>query len=583
MKVTRCWPSTASRPSGRGFHAPSANASGVGGDGDPEVVARFGRLGFSASRLAPCGAKRSPTVSTVPWNLLSRSAEASPTSDIRCHGAVVARHLPRQLPTASPRSAWPHPKVSPRSASRGHALSDTPHRRGHALSIARRRWGSRIQTPVIVPISRCALASSSGASSPKRGPLSYDPVFASGARLAPGSSSSLSTSLALPRRRSRKGRGRLGHAHLTVARPRRSHGSRFRALVHPLLGLADGGDPGRHRPMSATHDSVFKTGTQSSRHTPLRDPSRRGGSRFTAFEPASAFAAAYTGACSSPAASPRVPRMLRHPRVPRQNATRASTGVARVPRTDARARGSPPMVETCVTAPRERRRIRRWSEASSASAASRSPTFGVRPALAASDRSSCDRPVGSSLRATAEALQCSLFNRPRVHSPLRSRPSRGRGPRSSHEAPPAGAGPRGPRFAAPEVSTPGSSGSRRDSSFTRLPRFAASRHLRHRAGDPRSWALRHPPTRSRPSRPARGRSDQVPSTTDTGSTGAELAPRARGRTTCLCDRSVEDPRRGSPQTFRLDSRWAANPPPSVAASRWLLRPKARKLVFATFE
>lgn len=69
----------------------------------------------------------------------------------------------------------------------------------------------------------------------------------------------------------------------------------------------------------------------------------------------------------------------------------------------------------------------------------------------------CDGPAGSSLRATAEALQCSLFNRPRVHSPLRSRPSRGRGPRSSHEAPPARVGPRGPRFAAPEVSTPGSS------------------------------------------------------------------------------------------------------------------------------
>lgn len=45
---------------------------------------------------------------------------------------------------------------------------------------------------------------------------------------------------------------------LTASRTVRSRGAR---LGHSsTMGTANGSDPGRHRPMSATHDSVFKTG-----------------------------------------------------------------------------------------------------------------------------------------------------------------------------------------------------------------------------------------------------------------------------------------------------------------------------------
>jgi hypothetical protein len=103
------------------------------------------------------------------------------------------------------------------------------------------------------------------------------------------------------------------------------------------MGTADGSDPGRHRPMSATHDSVFKTSNPSSRHTPLGVPTPRGGSRFTASEPASAFAAASHGGivlprsvsartenASSPAGSPAERDLSRPPAspaaLPRQSA-----------------------------------------------------------------------------------------------------------------------------------------------------------------------------------------------------------------------------------------------------------------------
>jgi hypothetical protein len=142
------------------------------------------------------------------------------------------------------------------------------------------------------------------------------------------------------------------------------------------------------------------------------------------------------------------------------------------------------------------------------------------------------RPGCSSFRATAEALQCSLFNRPWVHSPLRSRPSRGRCPRSPFGAPHSGAVPRGPWFTAPEAPTAGFAEAPPllDSPARRFPTPSSPRR------DLREWAPRHLPTRSRPSRPARGRSSQVPSTIDTRPTGAELAPRTRRCTTCLCDR-----------------------------------------------
>lgn len=56
-----------------------------------------------------------------------------------------------------------------------------------------------------------------------------------------------------------EGHGKLDPLRLTAARTRRSRGSRSRASF--AMGTANAGDPGRHRPMSATHDSVFKTGT----------------------------------------------------------------------------------------------------------------------------------------------------------------------------------------------------------------------------------------------------------------------------------------------------------------------------------
>jgi hypothetical protein len=78
--------------------------------------------------------------------------------------------------------------------------------------------------------------------------------------------------------------------------------------------------------MSATHDSVIKTGTHRPGtlrfvfpHVAVARASRR-------FSQPRRARPRYTGALSSPAASSRVPRMLRHPRVSRQNATRASTG-----------------------------------------------------------------------------------------------------------------------------------------------------------------------------------------------------------------------------------------------------------------
>lgn len=57
-----------------------------------------------------------------------------------------------------------------------------------------------------------------------------------------------------------EGLGKLDRFRLATVRTHRSHGSR---LGHPTtMGAVDGSDPGRHRPISATHDSVIKTGTR---------------------------------------------------------------------------------------------------------------------------------------------------------------------------------------------------------------------------------------------------------------------------------------------------------------------------------
>jgi hypothetical protein len=120
--------------------------------------------------------------------------------------------------------------------------------------------GSSAQTPVIVSIPHCALASSSGSPLSEVRALSYDPVFrfldelcSSGLGFRPRP---CSPSLEV---NSAEGHGKLDHIRLAASRTRRSRGSRH---GHPYaMGTADGRDPGRHRPMSATHDSVFKTGT----------------------------------------------------------------------------------------------------------------------------------------------------------------------------------------------------------------------------------------------------------------------------------------------------------------------------------
>jgi hypothetical protein len=83
---------------------------------------------------------------------------------------------------------------------------------------------------------------------------------------------------------------------------------------------------------------------------------------------------------------------------------------------------------------------------------------------------------GPRLRATAEALQCSLINRPRVHSPLRPRPG-GRCPLPRTRV---------PRRRMARTAVRSSSRCRPPVSpklhLRPAPPRAASRHLRHRSG-----------------------------------------------------------------------------------------------------
>lgn len=511
---------------------------------------------------------------------MSRLAESSPTSDIRCHGSVVVRCVPRSSrhPLPAPRRV----RRPARSAARGHVLSDVPHRLGRARF--RQPEGSRafrVQTPVIVPIPRCAYRELERLPSLEVHARSRTTRWLTSrtprSRGAPGSGSSPSTMLALTRRQLESGARQARSPHLTVARTRRSRGSRLRALVRPL-GSADGGDPGRHRPMSATHDFVFKTGTHSSRHTPLGVPAPRGGLALHGalgqprrsrprheglFVPRSV--SARTEDASSPAGFPaerdsRVHRRSRGARMP------AST------------RGSPRW-----SRPVSPRRVNdvgscRWSEASSAPAACRSPTLGARSALAASDRFEIEST--GRLEFPSDGRSSAVSCQPARGAFTASVPTlAGRCPPPSREAPPAGDR-CGPRFAALEVPasgvaeappSPRSPASPLSDTLVTAPgsarvglppSFRCGRDLRDPEGPFRSGAFphRHVPDRSRSRAVHRERCAK-----------------------CLLDRGGRGPVTGLPPTSRLDSRWAANPPPGAAASRWLLRPKTRKLVFATFE
>ena len=103
------------------------------------------------------------------------------------------------------------------------------------------------------------------------------------------------------------------------------------------------------------------------------------------------------------------------------------------------------------------------------------------------------------------------------------------------------------------------------------PMICQGGHPRHRSIRSRPSRLRRavpaeclpPPTRARPE----PRTRHVPRTVHE----TPLGPTGGGPVTGL------PPRRSA------RARWVANPPPSIAASRWLLRPKTRKLVFATFD
>lgn len=147
------------------------------------------------------------------------------------------------------------------SANRGHVLSDTPHRRGHLLPRLPESM-RRLQCPDARHRLDPALRSASSSVSPlsKLVRSRTTRCFASSMRLgASGSGLGPRPRSPSPRCHSMEGRGKLDPLRLTAARTRRSRGSRSRASF--AMGTANAEDPGRHRPMSATHDSVIKTGT----------------------------------------------------------------------------------------------------------------------------------------------------------------------------------------------------------------------------------------------------------------------------------------------------------------------------------
>lgn len=236
------------------------------------------------------------------------------------------------------------------SARRGHVLSDTvlsdkkPHRRGHFPS--RLPEGSRgLQCPDarhrLDPALRSASSSVSLLSKLVRSRTTR--CFASSMRLgASGSGLGPGPRSPSPRCHSMEGRGKLDPLRLTAARTRRSRGSRTRASF--AMGTANAEDPGRHRPMSATHDSVIKTGTLRPGTLHSVFPHLAVARAFTALQPASAFADASRGSVG-PSQRFRAYRACFVTRgIPGRTRLVASTSVARGPRTPerVRAQGQPP-------------------------------------------------------------------------------------------------------------------------------------------------------------------------------------------------------------------------------------------------
>lgn len=142
------------------------------------------------------------------------------------------------------------------------ALSDLPHRRGHLPPRTRPKASPRAPVPrrPSSSRSRIALCVLERLASFEARRSRTTRCFASSMRLG-ASGSGLGPRPRSPSHRchSMERRGKLDPLRLTAARTRRSRGSRTRASF--AMGTANVGDPGRHRPMSATHDSVIKTGT----------------------------------------------------------------------------------------------------------------------------------------------------------------------------------------------------------------------------------------------------------------------------------------------------------------------------------
>lgn len=191
--------------------------------------------------------------------------------------------------------------------------------------------------------SRIALCELERLASFEARPLSYDPVFRFlDAPWRVGFGPRPWTALALARCHSMEGRGKLDPLRLTAARTRRSRGSRSRASF--TMGTANAEDPGRHRPMSATHDSVIKTGTLRPGTLHSVFPHLAVARAFTALQPASAFADASRGSVR-PSQRFRAYRACFVTRgIPGRTRLVASTSVARGPRTPerVRAQGQPP-------------------------------------------------------------------------------------------------------------------------------------------------------------------------------------------------------------------------------------------------
>jgi len=316
------------------------------------------------------------------------------------------------------------------------------------------------------------------------------------------------------------------------ARSRSPHGGTGAPLrtahvpnIHPA-GMRSGSDPGRHRPMSATHDFVFREGALVSVHSASRIPyaSQRltvhavsSPPRRSGMPCASVFFSRRiilrTGHASSPHGSP-AERSLQTAKALLRDI--ASTGVARGPNAVAlESSGYPPMAKTGFTVPHERLTGPLRSEASSSPAAYFSPST-FEGSSGARGRRSRLRPACSRFRMAAGA---SAVFQPTVgtFACLWSR-SLNRCPHSSEEAPLAWdqCGPWVRCLQGAELRSG-------EPSLRSAPPSASSRYLRHRPVIIGGWVT---PTSSEPVETvlARGPFQPVPSTTHVRSAGASHTP-----------------------------------------------------------